>query len=63
MTSQHMPSRIVTYAHRCKRPPRKKKAAPLPEPAIVRSGRKRAEASMHSRPVRSVVLVDRRESP
>jgi hypothetical protein len=40
-----MPTRIITYAHRYKRPPRKKKAAPLPVPAIVRSGRKRVEAS------------------
>jgi hypothetical protein len=38
-----MPTRIVTYAHRYKRPPRKKKAVPLQVPAIVRSGRKRGD--------------------
>jgi hypothetical protein len=30
-----MPGRIVTYAHRPKRPPRKQPAAPLPGPAVV----------------------------
>ena len=38
-----MPSRILTYAHRYKRPPRKWKAVVLEVPAIVRSGRKRKE--------------------
>jgi hypothetical protein len=41
-------TRIVTYAHRYKRPPRKKQAVPLEMPAVVTkratlpSGRKRA---------------------
>jgi hypothetical protein len=38
-----MPSRIVTYVHRYKRPPRKKKAVPLQVPAIVRNDRKRGD--------------------
>ena len=35
------PSRIVTSTYRYKRPPRKRKAAPLEGPAIVRDSRKR----------------------
>ena len=32
-----MPSRIVTYVHHYKRPPRRKKAVPLGVPAITRA--------------------------
>ena len=40
-----MPSRIVTYAHRLKRPPRKKaKAAAITGPAIVTAASKRDRA-------------------
>jgi hypothetical protein len=39
-----MPTRIVTYVHRYKRPPRKKKAVAPQVPAVVRSGRKREAA-------------------
>ncbi len=45
-------TRIVTTAYRYKRPPRKKKAAPLQVPTIVRSGRKRADVPVtHPVPV------------
>jgi hypothetical protein len=33
-------TRLITYPHRYKRPPRKKKSAPLKVPAVVRRGRK-----------------------
>jgi hypothetical protein len=39
-----MPSRIVTYAHRTKRPPWKRKAAALPVPAIVTKATRRKPA-------------------
>jgi hypothetical protein len=47
-----MTTRIVTYAHRYKRPPRKKQTATLEVPAIVRRGRKgEDEAAAHPAPV------------
>jgi hypothetical protein len=45
-----MPARIVTSTYRYKRPPRKRKAVPLDSPVIVRSGRKREEASQPATP-------------
>jgi hypothetical protein len=35
-----MIGRVVTYAHRYKRPPRKQQAAPLDGPAVVKRGRR-----------------------
>ena len=40
-----MPTRFVTYAHRPKRPPRKRKAAVLEVPAVVRK-RSRSDAAL-----------------
>ena len=42
-------TRIVTYAHRYKRPPRKRKAVALEVPAIVRAADP-AQASTHGAP-------------
>jgi hypothetical protein len=60
-----MPSRIVTSTYRYKRPPRKRKAVPLPVPAVVRSGRKREEVSKPATPANddrklAIVTVKRR---
>ena len=63
-------TRIVTSTYRYKRPPRKRKAVPLPVPAVVRSGRKREEVSKpatHPAPANddrksAIVTVKRRSS-
>jgi hypothetical protein len=56
-----MPTRIVTYVHRYKRPPRKKKAVPLQVPAIVRNGRKRGDVPKLRR--QRAMTGSRRSSP
>ena len=50
-----MPSAIVTYAHRYKRPPRKKKAIALEAPAIDTKASKRSPR-LPSEPLVAVAL-------
>ncbi len=55
-----MPSRIITYAHRYKRPPRKKaKAAAIDGPAIVRRGAKPPDDATASTGTASTPMIVR----
>ena len=58
-----MPDRIVTYAHRPKRPPRKRQAAPLAGPAVVarRARKPKAEPAAVTAP--PPANNDRRPAP
>ena len=55
-----MPNRIVTTTYRYKRPPRKRKAAPLDGPAIVRRGATPSQRASASTPTTSANDDDRK---
>jgi hypothetical protein len=53
-------TRIVTHAHRYKRPPRKRKAVALEVPTVVKAGKRRPVADPApepAQPVRSAIVT------